>query len=410
MGLSGPKQKQRLVGSATMRNTAWLNDSSAPGQRMLAQMGWTSGQSLGLTMPGLTENLKVAYKMDNKGIGAQRHEREARANGEDIWVGGGGDLGSLFERLNAANAASSSSSAVASTSTSDDEGENKSKKSKKEEKDKKDKKEEKDKSKDKSKKRKLDSTTDDPSSSKKSKKEKESKRSKEEKEEAVSAVANADAVLAKDETAVAEIKKDVVQGRPVRLAHRAKFLRAKRMVSANDLASVNEILGIASTPSSSTAGTPKVGSGTSTPTPAPSKTYPGPGGSEIALMDVDRRLQAEGSSNSNSNSDSDSSEDEKKKKKKKKEKEKEDKKSKKSKKAVDAAAAAKEAKATAAQAAAEPAVADEKEKATQIGTNSQGLFVFEYLNRRLVIRKAQIQKQKKAEQEAIFARAARVGA
>ncbi|KAJ1022243.1 hypothetical protein NDA13_005157 [Ustilago tritici] len=407
MGLSGPKQKQRLVGSATTRNTAWLNDSSAPGQRMLAQMGWTSGQSIGLTMPGLTENLKVAYKMDNKGIGAQRHERETRANGKDIWVGGGGDLGSLFERLNAANAASSSSSVVASTYTSDDEGEKKSKKSKKNKKEEKDKEEEKDKSKDKSKKRKLDSTTDDLSSSKKSKKEKESKRSKKDKEEAVSAVANTDAVLAKDKTAVAEVKKDVVQGRPVRLAHRAKFLRAKRMVSANDLASVNEILGIASTPSSPTAGTPKVGSGTSTPTLAPSKTYPGPGGSEIALMDVDRRLQAEGGSNS----DSDSSADEKKKKQKKqRQKQKEDKKSKKSKKAVDVAAAAKEAKATAAQAAAEPAVADEKEKATQIGTNSQGLFVFEYLNRRLVIRKAQIQKQKKAEQEAIFARAARVGA
>ncbi|KAJ1019496.1 hypothetical protein NDA18_005979 [Ustilago nuda] len=400
MGLSGPKQKQRLVGSATTRNTAWLNDSSAPGQRMLAQMGWASGQSLGLTMPGLTENLKVAYKMDNKGIGAQRHEREARANGKDIWVGGGGDLGSLFERLNAANTASSSSSLVASTSTSDYEDEKKSKKSNKSKKEEKDKKE-KDKSKDKSKKRKLDSTTDDLSSSKKSKKEKERKRRKKEKEEAVSAVANADAVLAKDKSAVAEIKKDVVQGRPVRLAHRAKFLRAKRMVSANDLASVNEILGIASTPSSSTAGTPKVGSGTCTPTLAPSKTYPGPGGSEIALMDVDRRLQAEGGSNS----DSDSSEDEKKK-----EKEKEDKKSKKNKKAVDVAAATKEAKATATQAAAEPAVADEKEKATQIGTNSQGLFVFEYLNRRLVIRKAQIQKQKKAEQEAIFARSARVGA
>ena len=118
MGLSGPKQKQRLVGSASTRNTAWLNDSSAPGQRMLAEMGWSSGQSLGLTMPGLTENLKVAYKMDNKGIGAQRHEREARANGKDIWVGGGGDLGSLFERLNAANAASTLSSAVASSSAS----------------------------------------------------------------------------------------------------------------------------------------------------------------------------------------------------------------------------------------------------------------------------------------------------
>lgn len=58
----------------------------------------------------------------------------------------------------------------------------------------------------------------------------------------------------------------------------------------------------------------------------------------------------------------------------------------------------------------EAAAAEEKEKATQIGTNSQGLFVFEYLNRRLMIRKAQIAKHKKAEQEAIFARAARVGA
>nr|CDI55330.1 telomerase elongation inhibitor [Melanopsichium pennsylvanicum 4] len=54
--------------------------------------------------------------------------------------------------------------------------------------------------------------------------------------------------------------------------------------------------------------------------------------------------------------------------------------------------------------------AEEKEKATQIGTNSQGLFVFEYLNRRLMIRKAVIARQKKAEQQSIFARAARVGA
>ena len=63
-----------------------------------------------------------------------------------------------------------------------------------------------------------------------------------------------------------------------------------------------------------------------------------------------------------------------------------------------------------AETAAAAAEAEEKEKSTQIGTNSQGLFVFDYLNRRLMIRKAQIAKQKKAEQEAIFARAARVGA
>ncbi|CDU22376.1 related to PXR1-essential protein involved in rRNA and snoRNA maturation [Sporisorium scitamineum] len=416
MGLSGPKQKQRLVGSASTRNTAWLNDASAPGQRMLAQMGWSTGQSLGLAMPGLTENLKVAYKMDNKGIGAQRHEREARANGKNIWVGGGGDLGSLFERLNAANAASSSSSPVASSSASaagsDDEKKKKSKKSKKEKKDKKDKKSKKDKSSDEksSKKRKHDDSDDaSDDKSKKGKKGKEDKKDKSEsrkskralekqKADAVAAVASADPTLAKDPAAVDEIKKDVVQRRPVRLAHRAKFLRAKRMVSANDLASVNEILGIASTPSSSAAGTPKATSGTSTPTLAP-KTYPGPGGSEIPLMDVDRRLEAEKDSKASPDSDDDKKS---KKKEKKEKKEKKDKKKSKSSSSVETAATP--------TANDEQAAAEEKEKSKQIGTNSQGLFVFEYLNRRLMIRKAAIAKQKKAEQEAIFARAARVGA
>ncbi|SJX64929.1 related to PXR1-essential protein involved in rRNA and snoRNA maturation [Sporisorium reilianum f. sp. reilianum] len=422
MGLSGPKQKQRLVGSASTRNTAWLNDASAPGQRMLAQMGWSAGQSLGLTMPGLTENLKVAYKMDNKGIGAQRHEREARANGKDIWVGGGGDLGSLFERLNAANAASSSAStsAVASSSSSaagDDDGEQK--KSKKGKKDKKDKKSKKDKSSDEkaSKKRKHDDT--DPSAdSKKSKKDKkdnsESKKSKRASEkqktaDAVAAVASADPALAKDPAAVDEIKKDVVQGRPVRLAHRAKFLRAKRMVSANDLASVNEILGIASTPSSSAARTPKAASGASTPTVVP-KTYPGPGGSEIALVDVDRRLEAEQNGKADSGDDKKSKKKKDKKDKKEKKDKKKEKKSKSSEVTTSSTANDEKPATDAAAAAAAALAAEEKEKATQIGTNTQGLFVFEYLNRRLMIRKAAIAKQKKAEQEAIFARAARVGA
>ncbi|CDW99110.1 hypothetical protein [Sporisorium scitamineum] len=313
MGLSGPKQKQRLVGSASTRNTAWLNDASAPGQRMLAQMGWSTGQSLGLAMPGLTENLKVAYKMDNKGIGAQRHEREARANGKNIWD----------------KSSDEKSSKKRKHDDSDDASDDKSKKGKKGKEDKKDK-----------------------SESRKSKRALEKQKA-----DAVAAVASADPTLAKDPAAVDEIKKDVVQRRPVRLAHRAKFLRAKRMVSANDLASVNEILGIASTPSSSAAGTPKATSGTSTPTLAP-KTYPGPGGSEIPLMDSSSSVETAATPTAND----------------------------------------------------EQAAAEEKEKSKQIGTNSQGLFVFEYLNRRLMIRKAAIAKQKKAEQEAIFARAARVGA
>ena len=55
-------------------------------------------------MQGMSSNLSLGIKLDNKGIGAHRHEKEAREQGKaDAWVGAGGDLGSLFDRLNAAN-------------------------------------------------------------------------------------------------------------------------------------------------------------------------------------------------------------------------------------------------------------------------------------------------------------------
>lgn len=104
MGLSEPRRKQRLVGAATHRNAAWTNDMSLPGQRMMSMMGWAPGEGLGTTNKGLSTNLIVSMKLDNKGIGAHRHEREAREQGRsDAWVGAGGDLGSLFDRLNQAN-------------------------------------------------------------------------------------------------------------------------------------------------------------------------------------------------------------------------------------------------------------------------------------------------------------------
>ena len=77
---------------------------SLPGQRMMSMMGWAPGEGLGTTNKGLSTNLTVSMKLDNKGIGAHRHEREAREQGRsDAWVGAGGDLGSLFDRLNQAN-------------------------------------------------------------------------------------------------------------------------------------------------------------------------------------------------------------------------------------------------------------------------------------------------------------------
>lgn len=105
MGLSEPRKKQRLVGAASLRNTAWLQDTSLPGQRMMSMMGWAPGTGLGQSRQGMSSHLTVSMKLDNKGIGAQRHEREAREQGKaDAWVGAGGDLGSLFDRLNQANA------------------------------------------------------------------------------------------------------------------------------------------------------------------------------------------------------------------------------------------------------------------------------------------------------------------
>ncbi|PWN38170.1 uncharacterized protein FA14DRAFT_131377, partial [Meira miltonrushii] len=111
MGLAEVKRKQRLVGSAQTKNSAWSNDSSLPGQRLLASMGWSAGQGIGQSKSGMVAPVAVAFKMDNKGIGAQRLEREARASGQaDAWIGGGGELGSLFDRLNAAAASSASTS------------------------------------------------------------------------------------------------------------------------------------------------------------------------------------------------------------------------------------------------------------------------------------------------------------
>ncbi|WFD00255.1 hypothetical protein MYAM1_003003 [Malassezia yamatoensis] len=114
MGLSEQRRKQRLVGSATTHNNAWVNDTSLPGQRLMASMGWAPGTGLGTSGSGMASNLTVSMKLDNKGIGAQRHEKEAlQQNKADAWVGAGGDLGSLFERLNSANANETTSSVTA---------------------------------------------------------------------------------------------------------------------------------------------------------------------------------------------------------------------------------------------------------------------------------------------------------
>ncbi|WFD48233.1 hypothetical protein GLX27_002901 [Malassezia furfur] len=78
----------------------------------MASMGWAPGTGLGTSGQGMATNLTVSMKLDNKGIGAHRHEKEAREqNKADAWIGAGGDLGMLFERLNSANSSEQASPA-----------------------------------------------------------------------------------------------------------------------------------------------------------------------------------------------------------------------------------------------------------------------------------------------------------
>jgi Pin2-interacting protein X1 len=89
--------------------------------------------------------ITMAFKLDNKGIGAKRFEKEARANGKaDAWIGGGGELGDLFERLNKGSSTSASPIQVEETDAKEGKKDSRKRKSEKkasgESKDKKDRK------------------------------------------------------------------------------------------------------------------------------------------------------------------------------------------------------------------------------------------------------------------------------
>ncbi|CAD6910233.1 unnamed protein product [Tilletia controversa] len=109
MGLSERKVKRRLVGSAVTSNSAWTANEALPGQRMLASMGWSQGEGLGVNQQGSAAPISVAFKLDNKGLGVARAEKEARSSGSKTggmdWLGGGSDYEAVLQRINAANAA-----------------------------------------------------------------------------------------------------------------------------------------------------------------------------------------------------------------------------------------------------------------------------------------------------------------
>ncbi|XP_043836954.1 PIN2/TERF1-interacting telomerase inhibitor 1 [Dromiciops gliroides] len=89
--LAEPRRKQKW--SVDPRNTAWSNDDSKFGQKMLEKMGWSKGKGLGAQEQGATEHIKVQVKNNQLGLGAS-------ANHEDNWLAPQEEFNQLLAELN----------------------------------------------------------------------------------------------------------------------------------------------------------------------------------------------------------------------------------------------------------------------------------------------------------------------
>nr|XP_057912724.1 PIN2/TERF1-interacting telomerase inhibitor 1 [Doryrhamphus excisus] len=89
--LAEPRRKQKW--SVDPRNTAWSNDDSRFGQKMLERMGWSKGKGLGKGEQGEVDHIKVKIKNDCHGLGAS-------ASQEDNWIAHQDDFNDLLAQLN----------------------------------------------------------------------------------------------------------------------------------------------------------------------------------------------------------------------------------------------------------------------------------------------------------------------
>uniref|UniRef100_A0A1A8K403 Pin2/trf1-interacting protein 1 n=1 Tax=Nothobranchius kuhntae TaxID=321403 RepID=A0A1A8K403_NOTKU len=89
--LAEPRRKQKW--SVDPRNSAWSNDDSKFGQKMLERMGWSKGKGLGRSEQGSTDHIKVKVKNDSYGFGAN-------ASYEDNWIAHQDEFNDLLAQLN----------------------------------------------------------------------------------------------------------------------------------------------------------------------------------------------------------------------------------------------------------------------------------------------------------------------
>ncbi|NXE96131.1 PINX1 inhibitor, partial [Menura novaehollandiae] len=85
--------RRRQKWSVDPRNSAWSNDDSKFGQKMLEKMGWSKGKGLGAQEQGNPEHIRVKVKNDVLGLGAT-------INHEDNWIAHQDDFNQLLAELN----------------------------------------------------------------------------------------------------------------------------------------------------------------------------------------------------------------------------------------------------------------------------------------------------------------------
>ncbi|KAL1456384.1 hypothetical protein WDU94_001115 [Cyamophila willieti] len=87
--LAETRKKQKW--SLNPRGSAWSNDSSKFGEKLLLKMGWTAGQGLGANQQGIKEHVKVKVKHDSKGLGFKDNDQ--------VWVEVENDFSNLLSKL-----------------------------------------------------------------------------------------------------------------------------------------------------------------------------------------------------------------------------------------------------------------------------------------------------------------------
>ncbi|XP_077566445.1 PIN2/TERF1-interacting telomerase inhibitor 1 [Stigmatopora nigra] len=96
--LAENRKKQKWV--VDPRNTAWSNDESKIGQKMLERMGWSKGKGLGRSEQGIVDIVKVRMKKDLHGFGLGTKSDGTKDIPEDKWIKHQDDFNDLLAQLN----------------------------------------------------------------------------------------------------------------------------------------------------------------------------------------------------------------------------------------------------------------------------------------------------------------------